>query len=156
MRAAFFDALHKLMGEDSRIVLLIGDVGEYAARQIAADYPGRFYNLGISEQAIIGMAAGLARGGLVPVVYGIASFFVERAYEQIKLDIGLNQCRVILVTVGSGDEYAFEGPTHQCEYDIQLLRYIPFIYPVIPKTPYEIGRLLTEAANRQKATYIKL
>lgn len=156
MRNTLFATLHKLMSADPHLVLLITDVGEYAAREIARDYPDRFYNLGISEQAIIGVAAGMAKAGMIPVVYGIAPFIVERAYEQIKLDIGHNHCRVILVTVGATKDYDFEGPTHQCPYDLQILKYIPNLRLVAPESCAELTVSIIQAINREDATYIRL
>lgn len=156
MRKAFIQALNRKMEADKRLVLLLADVGRHACRDIFNDYPDRDYDLGIREQAIIGIAAGLAKSGMIPVIYGIAPFIVERAYEQIKLDLGLNELQAIIVTVGASYDYAAEGPTHQCPGDVAILSQIPGMEIYVPAFTGEIEGILDAAIERGKPTYIRL
>jgi transketolase len=109
MRRAFGKTIVRLAEKDSRIVLLTGDVeqemGEYKER-----FGDRFFNLGLTEQSIISVAAGLAIEGLRPVVYSITPFVLERPFEQIKIDIDEQNLPVMLV---GNDDYPTHGPTHR-------------------------------------------
>lgn len=148
MRRRFVTALHGLMASDARLVLLLADVGEFAFKDVFRDYPTRAYNLGISEQAIVDMAVGLSRAGFVPVVYGIAPFLVERAYEQVKLACA-NGAQFVLVSVGASFDYGREGPTHHCPADVPILFQVPGMNILVPGTPAEMASLLGQALERQ-------
>ena len=146
MRAQLVKSLHKIMGSDERFMLLLCDIGEYAFREVSIAYPGRVINLGISEQAAVGVAAGLAIEGKYPVLYVIAPFLVERAYEQIKLDLAAHGLPAILITVGGSYDYSHEGKSHHCPAEIGLLLNIPGMTILTPGTAAEMNFLLTQAA----------
>ena len=109
MRVAFGETLMKLADKDERIVLLTGDV-EQEMNSFKEKYPDRFFNLGLTEQAITSMAAGLAIEGYRPIVYSITPFVIERPYEQVKIDIDEQNLPVMLI--GYSD-YPTHGPTHR-------------------------------------------
>ena len=109
MRVAFGETLMKLADKDDRIVLLTGDV-EQEMNPFKEKYPERFFNLGLTEQAITSMAAGLAIEGYRPIVYSITPFVIERPYEQVKIDIDEQNLPVMLI--GYSD-YPTHGPTHR-------------------------------------------
>ena len=109
MRVAFGETLMKLADKDDRIVLLTGDV-EQEMNPFKEKYPERFFNLGLTEQAITSMAAGLAIEGYRPIVYSITPFVIERPYEQVKIDIDEQNLPVMLI--GYSD-YPTDGPTHR-------------------------------------------
>lgn len=109
MRRMFGITIVRLAERDERIVLLTGDVVQ-EMQLFIAKYPKRFFNLGLTEQSIIGIAAGMAMGGLRPVVYSITPFLLERPFEQIKIDIDEQNLPVMLV--GNSD-YPTHGPTHR-------------------------------------------
>jgi len=109
MRVAFGETLMKLADKDERIVLLTGDV-EQEMNPFKEKYPERFFNLGLTEQAITSMAAGLAIEGYRPIVYSITPFVIERPYEQVKIDIDEQNLPVMLI--GYSD-YPTHGPTHR-------------------------------------------
>ncbi len=108
MRRAFGETLMKLADKDERIVLLTGDV-EQEMEPFKEKYPDRFFNLGLTEQSITSMAAGLAIEGMRPIVYSISPFVIERPYEQVKIDIDEQNLPVMLI--GYSD-YPSHGPTH--------------------------------------------
>lgn len=156
MRRRFVSALHGLMASDARLVLLLADVGEFMFRDVFRDYPSRAYNLGISEQAIVDMAVGLSRAGFIPVVYGIAPFVVERAYEQVKL-AAANGAQFVLVSVGASYDYGREGVTHHCPADVPVLFQVPGMNILVPGTPAEMASLLAQALERQALpVYLRL
>ena len=109
MRRAFGETLMKLADKDERIVLLTGDV-EQEMEPFKEKYPHRFFNLGLTEQSITSMAAGLAIEGMRPIVYSITPFVIERPYEQVKIDIDEQNLPVMLI--GYSD-YPSHGPTHR-------------------------------------------
>ena len=87
MRKTFAKLLMEMAAKDDKLVVLIGDISHYLLKEFEEAYPDRFYNVGICEQSIISIAAGLAMEGFRPIVHTIAPFCVERAYEQIKVDM---------------------------------------------------------------------
>lgn len=109
MRRAFGKAIVTLAKKDPRIILITGDV-EQEITEYKSLFPDRYYNMGLCEQSIISIAAGMAAGGLLPVVYSITPFVLERPFEQIKIDIDEQRLPVILVGY---DSYPTHGPTHR-------------------------------------------
>ena len=109
MRRRFGKILSELARKDKKIILIVGDIGYGIFDQFRSEHPNRFFNLGICEQSIIGVAAGAALQGLKPWVYTITPFLIERPFEQIKLDIDQQKANVNLV--GFAD-YPSLGPTH--------------------------------------------
>jgi len=109
MRVAFGKTIVKLAEKDDRIVLITGDV-EQEMTEFKEKFPERFFNLGLTEQSITSLAAGLAIDGFRPVVYSITPFVIERPYEQVKIDIDEQNLPVMLV--GYSD-YPTHGPTHR-------------------------------------------
>jgi transketolase len=156
MRDHFINTLYKEMAKNNRLVLVIADVGAWAMKDIFRDFPRRTFNVGISEQLAIGLASGLAGEGFIPVVYGIAPFIVERCYEQIKLDIGLHNRHVILVSVGASFDYSTDGPTHHCPADVGILLNIPGINIHVPGTALECEQLFDYSVFREEPAYIRL
>ncbi len=108
MRWDFQLALHRMMARDSRVHLLWGDVGAGLFKQHRIDFPTRCLNVGICEQTTVSMAAGMCMAGLRPICYTITPFLIERAFEQIKIDVDQMQMPVGLV--GHSDNSC--GPTH--------------------------------------------
>ncbi len=130
MRNLFPKIVMDLMDKDERVVVLLGDIGVHAFRDIFAKYPTRCYNIGIMEQTMVGMAAGLAMAGFVPIVHTISPFLVERAFEQIKDDFGYQELIGTFVGVDvSGQNY---GLTHECPYDVDLLKHVKGMRTFIP------------------------
>ena len=109
MRVQFGETLVRIAEKDDRIVLLIGDV-EQEMTEFKRRWPERFYNLGLCEQTIVSMAAGMALEGLRPIVYSLTPFLLERPFEQIKIDIDEQNLPVLLI--GYSD-YPTHGPTHR-------------------------------------------
>lgn len=107
---------------DPRFYLLIIDSGFGKMDDIKKLYPPRVFNCGIMEQATVSIASGMARSGLVPIIYSIASFLVFRALEQIRIDIALHKTNVKLIGNGSGDYFKFLDECHHCrDYDRRLM-----------------------------------
>jgi transketolase len=122
MRLAFCRTLVDLAQEDPRIVLLTGDLGYTVLEPFAERYPERFFNVGVAEQNMLGLATGLAEAGFVPFVYSIATFAALRPFEFIRNGPVLHRLPVRIVGVGGGFEYGSAGPTHHAVEDVGVLR----------------------------------
>src|SRR4051794_19882262 len=122
-RDAFENKLRELASEDQRIVAVVNDsVGSSKLNQFGQMYPVRLVNMGIAEQNMIGVGAGLANGGLIPFVCGAAPFLTGRALEQIKADLAYSNTNVKLCGMRSGMAHRGVGPTHPPFEDMGWLR----------------------------------
>jgi len=155
MRKQFVKSVTKLLADDPSRVLLLGDIGVFGFRQAAADFPGRVINVGILEQATVGMAAGLAMAGMKPIVHTIAPFLVERAYEQLKIDFGYQKLSGTFVSVGGSFDYASLGCTHHCPGDVNLIENIDGFSILVPGHPDELGMIL-DTTSHWGNKYIRL
>ena len=137
MRDAFIAALEEAAVRDHRVILLAGDIGAIVFDRFRERHPEQFINAGVSEQNMVGVAAGLALAGFRPLVYTIIPFVVMRAFEQIRNDICLPRLPVIVVGVGGGIAYSTLGPTHHAIEDLALMRALPGMTVVVPADPQE-------------------
>ena len=156
MRKQFGTTMENLMEHDERLVLLLGDIGIYAFRNAFERFPERTYNMGVCEQAMTGVAAGLAKEGLIPVLHSIAPFVVERCYEQLKIDLCYQNLQANIVSIGASYDYASLGCTHHCPGDVAILRALPGMEVVIPGAPAEFDRLFRAAYANGHPTYFRL
>lgn len=153
MRASFPKTVLEIMDKDERIVVLLGDIGVHAFRDVFTKYPNRIFNVGILEQSMVGMAAGLAMAGLIPIVHTIEPFLVERAFEQIKDDFGYQELIGTLVGVDvSGNNY---GSTHECPYALQMMGFINGMKVFDPGTP-EVFSLWLKENYDKSLNYIRI
>lgn len=137
MRAAFSDALVELAKRDPKVLLLTGDHGYALFDAFRKECPKQYINAGIAEQNMVGMAAGLARMGFKPFVYGLAAFIPVRVVEQIKLDIAHDNLPVVLLGDGAGFVYSHLGTSHQSTEDIACTRAIPNLTVLSPADRFE-------------------
>ena len=160
MRNRFAEELLEIASEDEKIILLAGDIGFRIFDKFIEKYPNRFINCGIAEQNMISIAAGMASEGMRPVVYTIIPFLVMRAFEQIRVDIGINAQPVILVGVGGGLAYDKLGSTHHAYEDVSLMRTIPNMKLFTPYDPKDTAKCLLESYKEAKIngspSYIRL
>jgi len=156
MRKQFVTTVESVLAGDERLMLLLGDIGVFGFNKTFQTYPGHVYNIGILEQSTIGLAAGLAMTGFIPVVHTIAPFLVERAYEQLKLDFGYQQLGGNFVSVGASYDYAALGCTHHCPGDVGILKNIPGMEVILPGTAQEFDTLFKAAYADGKPTYFRI
>ena len=156
MRKQFVNTIEDLMAQDERMVLLLGDIGVFGFRNAFKLYPERAYNIGICEQAMTSVAAGLAKENLIPILHSIAPFAVERCFEQIKVDLCYQKLPANIVSVGSSYDYASLGCTHHCPGDVAILKALPGMEIVIPGTPAEFDQLFRAAYADNHPTYFRL
>lgn len=132
MRAAFVNTLVQLATEDPRILLLTGDLGYLVLEPFANKFPNRFFNVGVAEQNMVGLATGLAESGFIPFLYSIATFAALRPYEFIRNGPILHQFPVRIIGVGGGFEYGHNGLTHHGLEDVAVMRTQPGITVIAP------------------------
>jgi transketolase len=155
-RDAFVAALLDLAQADGRIVALTNDsVSSSKLGAFAAAYPHRFFNVGIAEQDMVGIAAGLANGGKMPFVCGAACFLTGRALEQIKVDLAYTNANVKLCGMSSGLAYGALGATHHSIEDIAWTRSIANMTVIAPADPVETEGAMRAAARHQGPVYLR-
>jgi transketolase len=156
VRDAFFRALTDLGAADERVWALTGDLGVGLFEPFEAVAPGRYLNVGIAEQALVGVAAGLAYAGKVPFAYSIAPFVTSRPHDQIRVDLACAGANVKLVGVGAGLSYGTLGPTHHAIDDLALMRVLPGMTVLAPGDPGEAERAAHAAAAHDGPVYLRL
>ncbi len=124
-RGEIVDSIIPYAREDDRIFLLVCDMGFGVADRFKEEFPGRICNVGMMEQATVGIAAGMAMAGLIPVVYSIVNFLVFRALEQIRNDVLIQGLNVKFIGTGANDYFRFLGSSHCCgQDDIRIMELI--------------------------------
>ncbi len=156
MRNTFAEEITKLAVKNKKIVLLSGDIGNRLFDNFRKIHRNRFYNCGIAEASMTGIASGLASMGFLPVTYTITPFNTMSCLEQIKLDICYPNLPIIVVGTGSGLSYASLGSTHHSLEDISILRSIPNITIFCPSDPNEVKNLLKESIKIKGPVYLRL
>src|SRR2546430_6398138 len=138
MRNAFSQVLVDHACRDPRVLLLTGDHGYSLFDEFRRVCPGQYLNAGVAEQNMVGVAAGLAKGGFRPVVYGLSAFIPIRVLEQIKLDICYEELPVVLIGDGAGVVYSSLGTSHQSTEDVAALRAVPHLAILSPADASEM------------------
>jgi transketolase len=156
MRNAFADEITKLAAADPRVVLLSGDIGNKLFDKYKDQNGNRFFNCGVAEANMMGMAAGLALNGLRPVVYTITPFTTTRCLEQIRVDACYHRVPVIIVGTGAGLSYVDLGPTHHSCEDIALLRALPEMTVLCPCDAVELRAALQAAMQHDGPVYMRI
>ncbi len=156
MRTAFIQQLTEEARINDRIFLLVGDLGYSVIEEFAALFPDRYLNVGIAEQNMTGIAAGLAMEGYTVFTYSIGNFPTLRCMEQIRYDVCYHNLNVKVVAVGGGYAYASLGPSHHATEELGMLRTIPGITIAAPGDPSEARLVTSLLANTYGPAYIRL
>ena len=153
MRRTFGKIIAELAEKDEKIYLLVGDIGYRVFDEFRNKHPDRFINMGICEQSMISVSAGMALEGLKPWVYTITPFLIERPFEQIKLDI--NQQNVNVKLIGFAD-YPTLGPTHTELDGKKLMHLFNNITSFFPKDGDETKKMIYQAHEKNGPVFISL
>jgi transketolase len=156
MRNAISKALVDAARCDERVVLLTGDHGYALFDEFRQACPRQYINAGVAEQNMVGVAAGLAKGGLRPVVYGLSAFVPVRVLEQIKLDICYEQLPVVLIGDGAGVVYSSLGTSHQSTEDVAALRALPHVRILSPADTHEMAACMGLALDGAGPVYLRM
>lgn len=156
-RDAFSATLEALAEADERVVAVVNDsVGSSKLGRFAERFPARLINVGIAEQNLVGIAAGLADGGKRPFVSGAACFMTARALEQIKVDLAYSNANVTLCAMSPGVAYGVLGPTHHSIEDVAWLRAIANLVVVVPADPLETEQAIVAAAEYEGPVFVRV
>ena len=156
MRDRFYSVTEELLATNECAALVLADIGAARLRTALDRYPGRATNVGIREQAMVGVAAGLAMEGFRPILHSYAPFLVERTFEQLKLDLSHQGVGAILASVGASYDWAEGGRTHQAPGDVAVLDTLPGWNVHVPGHPDEVEMLLRYEMDRSGPAYIRL
>ena len=156
MRKTALECVHKLAQHDKRVLFIGSDLGHGVLEKMKNELPDQFFMEGVSEQYIIGMAAGLAMEGFIPYVNTIATFLTRRCYEQVAVDLCMHDLPVRLIANGGGGVYAPLGPTHLAVEDIAIMRALPNMAVVAPCDADEMNRLMMSTLEWPHPIYIRL
>jgi transketolase len=156
-RKAFADELAALARADERIVAVCNDsVGSSNLVAFRQEFPDRLINVGIAEQDLVGVGAGLANGGMIPFVSAAAPFLTGRALEQIKADVAYSNTHVVLCGQSPGMAYGELGPTHHSIEDLSWMRAVADIAVLVPADPAEVRAAVRWAADHDGPSYLRI
>lgn len=156
MRTAFIEGLIEIARRDTRVVLMVGDLGYSVIEPFQNEFPDRFFNAGIAEQNMMGMAAGLASEGYRVFAYSIANFPTFRCAEQIRNDVAYHGLPVTIVSVGGGLVYGNMGYSHHAVQDYALMRVLPGMQILAPGDPWEVKLCLDLSLSYEGPSYLRL
>ena len=156
MRTAFIKTLVQQAEQNSRVMLVVADLGFGVVDEFAKRFPKQFINTGVAEQNMVGVATGLALSGKVVFTYSIANFPIIRCLEQIRNDVCYHNANVISVSVGGGYCYGALGMTHHATEDLAIMRSLPHLQVVAPGCPKEAQAATEYFAQGAGPGYLRL
>ncbi len=159
MRDAFLTSLIKAMREHENITFIAADFGSPVIDTMRSEFPDRFLNVGIAEQNLINVSAGMALEGHIVFAYAIANFITMRCFEQIRINLALlsevRSLNVNLVGVGAGYSYVVSGPTHQCLEDLSVMRSLPNVQVYSPSDHVSAALLVGSCVKNSGPKYLR-
>ncbi len=156
MRRLFADLLHAQMACNKDIWVITADLGYKMWDQIRADYPTRFINVGAAEQAMMGMAVGLALEGKIPVVYSITPFLLYRPFETIRNYIHQEKIPVKMVGAGRGEDYVHDGFSHWALEDVKVMGVLSNIQAHWPLDNSQLPEIVEQMCRERSPYYVNL
>lgn len=156
MRDAFLKSLTKLASRNKNIVLLTADLGFGVFEKFEKDFPGQYFNVGVAEQNMTGVAVGLSLEGKKVITYSIGNFPILRCLEQIRNDACYHEANITIVGSGGGFSYGSLGMSHHATEDLAILRALPEIKVVAPCSAWEAGEATKELIKSGGTSYLRL
>jgi transketolase len=156
VRKQFKDTTFDLATKDDKVVIILGDISHFLFMPVQEKFPTRVYNMGICENALISVTAGLSAQGFHPFVHTINPFLTERCVEHIKDDLCYNSFGANIVSTGASFDYAWDGATHHCYDELAILRLLPGMEVTQPGNRKELDTLIRSQYNNGKPTYFRL
>ncbi|WP_197017931.1 hypothetical protein [Succinivibrio dextrinosolvens] len=148
--------MRSFISQHDKSALLLVDIGVWPFRDLLDKYPNRAKNIGIFEPGTVGLASGLSLSGIVPTVYGISPFIVQRALEQLKLDFAYQGIGGNFIVTGASYDFSSLGYSHYCPEDVATLKLLPGIEILTPGTPLQFKQLWDVCHNNNKPSYFRL
>ena len=156
-RDAYVTALEEMAAADARVCAVANDsLSSAKLKNFKAKFPERFVNVGIAEQNMVGVGAGLANGGMVPYVCGASCFLTARAMEQLKVDLAYSKANVKLCAMSPGMAYGQLGPTHHSIEDLAWTRVIPNLTVIVPADPIETGAVMRYSLQYDGPMFLRI
>lgn len=156
MRIVFANTLVDLAQKDQRICFITPDMGYSIIDDFQNTFPERYFNIGIAEQNVIAVAAGMALAGFKPYVYSVIPFIIHRCLEQIRVNVAYAKTDVKIIGIGSGFEYGSAGATHYGMEDISIMRSLPDMDIFAPGDMYEMAEITKLTAKNDRPAYIRI
>jgi len=156
-RDAYSTVLESMAEIDPRVCAVVNDsVSSTKLKNFSKRFPDRFVNVGIAEQNMVGVGAGLANGGMIPFVCGASCFLTARAMEQLKVDLGYSKSNVKICGMSSGMAYGQLGPTHHSIEDVAWTRIIPNLSVIVPADPVETSEAMRFAREHEGPVFLRI
>ena len=156
MRTAWIKTLQRLADQEPNLFLLVGDLGYTVVEDFVKAHPRQYVNVGIAEQHMTGLAAGLALSGKTVFTYSIANFPVLRCLEQVRNDVCYHNANVKIVAIGGGYTYGSLGVTHHGTEDLAVMRALPNMAVVQPADAVETERCVEYLVEHEGPVYLRL
>lgn len=156
MRRAFLARVADMIRNEEDTTFFTVDIGMWAIRDVLKDFPDRCTNVGIYEDGMFSIAAGMARRGLVPTIFGIQPYLIERTLEQIKMDFAYQKLGVNVIGTGAAVDYPKYGYSHYCAEDVQLIKMIPGCEFVAPGTAKQFMQLFNQSYRNGHPTFYRV
>ena len=156
IRDSFFDELHQIGSKDHDVVIITNDMDVFSLREFKNNFPNQFINMGVAEQNMINVAAGLASCGKKVYIFGILSFVTFRCYEQIKFNICSMNLPVTIVGMGCGLSFGFDGPTHHAIQDIIVMNALPEMMILNPSDSRSAAECAHISYKARTPTYVRI
>ena len=156
MRRAFLSRVAEMIQNEEDTTFFTVDIGMWAIQDVLAEFPRRCTNVGIYEDGMISICAGMASRGLVPTVFGIQPYLIERTLEQIKMDLAYQKMGINVVGTGAAVDYPKYGYSHYCAEDVSVIKMIPGCEFVAPGTAKEFIRLFNQSYRNGHPTFFRV
>lgn len=156
MRRAFLSRVADMIRNEEDTTFFTVDIGMWAIREVLREFPERCTNVGIYEDAMISIAAGMSRAGLIPTIFGIQPYLIERTLEQIKMDFAYQKLGVNVVGTGAAVDYPKYGYSHYCAEDAAIIKQIPGCEFVAPGTAKQFIQLFDQSYRDGKPTFFRV
>lgn len=156
LRPVFAKEMNRIGYHDENLVVVVGDISHGILSDFRKNFPNRYFNIGISEPAMVNIGAGLSAQGLTPVIHTISPFLLERCVEQLKLDYAYQNLGVNLISVGGAFDYSKLGCSHHCYTDYQILSQFSNSSIFFPASSQEFETLFSQNYNNSKINYFRL
>lgn len=156
MRRAFLGRVADMIRNEEDTTFFTVDIGMWAIRDVLRDFPDRCTNVGIYEDGMFSIAAGMARRGLVPTIFGIQPYLIERTLEQIKMDLAYQKLGINVIGTGAAVDYPKYGYSHYCAEDAHVIKAIPGVEFVAPGTAKQFLQLFNQSYRNDHPTFFRV
>lgn len=156
MRRAFLARVADMIRNEPDTTFFTVDIGMWAIRDVLRDFPDRCTNVGIYEDGMFSIAAGMARRGLVPTIFGIQPYLIERTLEQIKMDLAYQKLGINVIGTGAAVDYPKYGYSHYCAEDAQIIKMIPGCEFIAPGTAKQFVQLFDQSYRDGHPTFFRV